>query len=403
MAGVDFARLLEIYRHTRFDADGREGVLSIANDAILATLNTLESDDEAAADGGIGVLVEPATLAVGLDVRVRISAPRLALGILALDFDQLLNAPGARLAEPAAYFVVEGGLSAGMAQPPARLLAYRAAVETVALLAEAASYLDPLRQELIFIHDGKFTVPVRYDAAMLDRLPLDAVKRLRDQFGDETHKDQKLEILAEAVVRTCQVQPPDRRFAYLLDNLGVLADAVRDGYRLFASNFSYAKIRSELEAAKLDYVTKIHKTVVDIQGQLLGIPVATVIVASQLKVATACSIELWADVAIVGGAWIFLALLLVAIANQWFTLGAIKAEIDRQKGKLIRDYAAISTQFTDIFASLGRRIAWHRWGLGIVAAIAIGGAVFASIAFVHVVRVNAMDCLTGKTPLVPPK
>lgn len=395
MAGIDFTQLLDIYRHTRFEADGRQGVLTIASDAILGTLNAIESDDAAAADGGIAVLVEPATLAVGQNVPIRISAPRLALGILALDFDQLLNGPGARLDEPNAYFVVDGSLAPDIAVPPARLLAYRGMLRVVALLAEAASYLDRLRQELVFIHEGKFTVPVRYDATILDRISLEVVKRLLDHFGDETHKDQKLEILAEAVVRTTQAQPPDRRFAFLLDNLTTVADAVRDGYRLFASNFSYGKIRSELEAAKLDYVGKIHKTVVDIQGQLLGIPVATVIVASQLKVATACSLELWTDVAIVGGAWIFLVLLLVAIANQWMTLGSIKAEIERQKDKLIRDYAAISDPFTDIFKALGRRIAWHRWGLAIVATIAIGGAVFATIAFTHVVPVNTLDCLTG--------
>jgi hypothetical protein len=400
MAAVNFAHLLEIYRHTRFEADAQEGTLTITSDAILATLNAIETDETAAADAGIVPLVEPTTMAVGETVKVRISAPRLALGILARDFDQLLNAPGARLAEPNAYFVVQGRLARDIAAPPVRLVAYRAVLDFVALLAEAASYLDQTRQELVFIHEGKFTVPVRYDAAMLDRVSLGAVKRLQDYFGDETHKDQKLEILAQAVVQTTQAQPPDRRFVFLLDNLADLADAVRDGYRLFASNFSYGKIRDELEAAKLDYIAKIHKTVVDIQGQLLGIPVATVIVASQLKIASACSVELWTDVAIVGGAWIFLVLLLVAIINQWMTLSSIKAEIKRQKDKLIRDYAAISEQFTDIFVSLSRRIAWHRFGLIFVAFIAIVGAVFATFAFTHFSQVKIIGCLTGGVPLV---
>lgn len=395
---INFAELTEIYRHTRFHNGEREGTVMVASEALLVILRQLDTD-EAAQESGIGLMVDPRTLAVGQETLINIRPPRLSLGILAHDFDQLLRAPAARLEEPKAYFVIVGALSRDMAAAPPRLKAYRVVVDLLLLFAEAASYLDRTKQELVFIHEGKFAVPVEYDASVLDRLPLAQAKRLRDQFSDEIHKDQKLEILTEAIVRTSQGQPGNLRLVYLLDNLAALADAVRDGYRLFASNFSYAKIRSELETAKLEYVGKIHKTVVDIQGQLLGIPVATVIVASQMKVAKSCSMDLWTDVAVLAGAWIFLILLLVAIANQWFTLASIKEEIGRQEGKLVRDYAAISQQFMDVFSSLGQRIWWHRFGLVVIGIIATAGAIFATVAFAQVVQTNVIDCLVGKSAL----
>jgi len=403
MPRLSFDQLLDIYRHTEFNPDGRGGRLSIASDDILNTLRLLDTDDDAASDGAITLGSDPATLAVGQDVQVAIAAPRLALGIFVHDFDGLLNSPEARIREPRDYFIVEGQFHKGGTPVPPRFAAYRQVLALIALFSEAASYLDQLRQELVFVRNGKFVVPVRYDSALLERVSLQNIARLLNQFSDETHRDQKLEILAESIVQACAAQPVNQRFAFLLENLSALADGVRDGYRLFASSFSYAKIRSELENARIDFVSKINKTVVDIQGQLLGIPVATVIVASELKVASACGLELWTDVAVVAGAWIFLVLLLIAIVNQWLTLDTIAWEIDRQKGQLAKDYADVSVRFMDVFAALTGRIIWYRVGAGVIALIAVAGACFATVAFERVVRVDASACISGKVPMVFPK
>ena len=56
-----------------------------------------------------------------------------------------------------------------------------------------------------------------------------------------------------------------------------------------------------MEAAKVDYVAKIHKTLIDIQGQLLAIPVATIIVASQLKSNQTCGVDFWTNIAVLAG------------------------------------------------------------------------------------------------------
>ncbi len=53
------------------------------------------------------------------------------------------------------------------------------------------------------------------------------------------------------------------------------------------------------------------------------------------------------DAAVLVGAWIFFVLLLMAIANQWMTLGAINAEIIRQKKKVAHDFASSSALFED--------------------------------------------------------
>ncbi|HGY8153981.1 TPA: hypothetical protein ACNTEA_005073, partial [Escherichia coli] len=66
-------------------------------------------------------------------------------------------------------------------------------------------------------------------------------------------------------------------------DLGQLYESYQKGYKVFVSGFSYEKILDQLRVAKIEEMGKIHKVFSDIQNQILGIPVATIIVATQMK------------------------------------------------------------------------------------------------------------------------
>jgi len=406
MPRLRYEDLLELYRHTAFDPSGDEGILTIASPQALAILQLIETEEAAGEDANLAVLVDEANLSVGQTVRVRVGAPRISLGLLVRSVNDLLKAPEARVAEPAAYFVINGGIDPWKTPAPALIETYRQVLAVVDLLSMAAAYLDKTRQELVFVHDGKVPVPVRYDQAVLERVSATAIKGLLENFRDDVHQDQKLAILEDAVVQMIEGQSMSKRFIYLLDNLDALNESVRKGYRLFASSFSYKKIRGEIEAAKVDYVGKIHKTLVDIQVQLLSIPVATIIVASQLKVSPGCGVEFWTNIAVVAGAWVFLCLLLIAITNQWVTLSAIHQDVKAQQQRLERDYAPISPEFLVVFQGLLGRIRWHRVALGGIGLIAVLGALFATYAY-RKLNTAPAACLTSavnvdlmKTPVL---
>jgi hypothetical protein len=398
MPRLRFEQLLGLYRQIDFDPTGDEGALVLTTPEQLADLQFIESDDAAGDDANLAVLDDPATLAVGQTVRLRVGPPRIGLGLLVRSFDELLKASDAQVSEPSAYFVVNGKVEPQTSPTPS-IVAYRKVLSVVALFAKAAAYLDPMRQELVFVHEGKVVVPVRYDVTVLGRVSLAAVDSLLENFKDDVHHDQKLAILENAVVQMVESQPIAQRFTYLLDNLSALTDTVRQGYKLFASSFSYTKIRGEVEAAKVDYVAKIHKTLIDIQGQLLGIPVATIIVASELKASNACGVEFWTNVGVLAGAWVFLVLLLIAIVNQWATLSAIDEDIRAQKSRLKRDYAAISAQFLTIFKSLTTRIGWHRGALIGVGLVAVAGALFATYAYAQLTNAPLACFAQTRPPL----
>ncbi|MBV8849544.1 MAG: hypothetical protein JOZ16_08150 [Methylobacteriaceae bacterium] len=392
MPRVRFDELLAVYRNTEFGADDEPSRLTVATADLAALLTRLEADEAAAEDTDVALLDEIGDVAVGSVVRVRIGSPRVGLGVLARDVDMLLAPPAAKMREPASYYLVDPPYASADPSAPEVIGRYRKVLELVALLSEVATFQDATRAELVLVKDEKIVMPVRYGADDLARLDVAAADRLLTQMADELHRDQKLEILFEALVDLCAGQQAAGRFQFILRNLGELGDAVRKGYRLFASNFSYSKIRSEIEDARIEFAQKIHKTIVDVQGQLLGIPVATVVVASEMKAPTACGAEPWVNRAVLIGAWIFVILLTVAIINQLLTLNVIKSEVDRQKEKLRSDFPAVSDDFVKTFDSLGCRIWWHRVGLCVVILIGIGALLLANRTYEHIAAIPQPAC-----------
>ena len=398
MPEIGFDRLVRIYDHVDFDHEGDEGSLRVGTAEILEDLTMIETDERAASDTGVVLLADLEEAALGAVLRVRLDAPRPTLGLLARDLDALLAWPRATIAEPTAFYVVEGRYHRSTTPPPDELAAYRRVLTLVTLLGEAATFLDPVRREMMFVKDGRVPVPVRYDAADVAATPAGTTADLLATFGDDTHRDQKLAILAESVVGLAAGQPQEHRLGYVLRRLDEVLAGVRDGYRLFASEFSYDKVRSDIEDARLDYLAKIHKTFIDVQGQMLGLPIATVVVASQLKPARDCGGELWTDVAVLAGAWVFVGLLCLALENQRLTLAVIEREIDRQKAKILSDYATIGDRFSDVFAGLRRRILWQRTVLFGIAFVGLVGATLTSVGFAKLVDVDPRACLHRPAP-----
>ena len=124
---------------------------------------------------------------------------------------------------------------------------------------------------------------------------------------------------------------------------------------MYAAGFSYDKLKDTVEAARVEYIGKIHKVLSDIQNQLLGIPVATIIVATQMKVAPGFGTEFLVNSAVLLGCWVFAILTLLLLRNQQHTLSVLKEEITRQKRQLEKEYAPVAGNLNGTFKSLESR------------------------------------------------
>lgn len=380
MSTKQFDLLASLYTRIEFEPNRREGTLTIGDDATLQALRTVVAEEDEYAlhlpeD-------DPESLKIGDTVAVEVSTPRTGIGFFTLSFSDLIKNPVVRVNEPTGYFLIaEKFNSRGAAPAPDAVQRYRKLLELIKLLGEASAFLDQSLGRLVYIHDGKFEVPVQYTAEEVVALDVDVVDALVAAIGNDTHREQKLAILAEAVRELTEATPPSARFVTLLAHLTDLAKKFNDGYRLFASSFSYEKVKSELEAARVDYAAKIHKVFTDIQNQILGIPVATVVVATQMKAATTTDANFYINVAVLIGAWIFVILVAALLLNQTHTLDVLDGEIDRQKKGLEKLHKDVAENFSSVFKFLNRRMQVQRFLLRSVLVILIGGGILATVVF----------------------
>ena len=392
MSDITFADLVEIYRATRFDGEDG-GVLTVGSEHMAANLRAIMNDNDLYAETQITVDGDDEPV-VGSERRVHVGPPNAAsMGLLVSSFDDLFRAPGAVIAEPERYYVKDRGFASGDHPVPSVLLRYRAVLDVLRILRETASVNDETMRQMIFIGKVKVVVPIRFGVRDLQGDVVAKAERLTRLFAEELHIDEKRTILQTTLIEMVGAMRADIRLGYLIRNLERIADEVDKGYRLFTSSFSYSKIRNDVETARLDFAGKIHKTIVDIQGQLLGIPVATIVVVSQLKKVSGCDMTFWANLGVLLGAWIFVTMLFIAGVNQWKTLEVISNEVERQKTRLSDDFAAVADQFTDVFDDLAERIRWHRGVLIGICAILALGALATTIAFLKLAPTGSVVCL----------
>lgn len=320
-------------------------------------------------------------LTIGETVKIEIS-PRLGFGLVTKNVGTLLFSQYARTKEPKNFLLTDDFIATNDTVPDGHLLStYRATLSFIQALKKCAAFLDPDEPALVFIKEGKFEVPIEYDEDTLKKLDLKNVQEIAAILQDGTHGKQCSSILADTIISLTATIPSNDRFKYLLINASALKKQFDQGYQLYAAGFSYEKIHNEIEAARVEYLGKIHKIFSDIQNQLLGIPVATIIVATQMKENNQVDGSFWVNLAVLLGSFVFMLLMLFLIRNQRHTLDVIGIEIKRQRSKLEKEYAAVAPNLLETFTSLDNRYRAQITILCTIDAVVVGGFLLATFFF----------------------
>ncbi|WP_374351664.1 hypothetical protein [Chitinimonas sp.] len=378
MSQEKFDQLVSLYRAINFQQGSRDGDLTIADEAQRSLLlNLLDDCREFGLSLPTGEITQ---VIVGGTLRLRADDPRTGIGLLADTFDDVLKFRSGRIKTPR-YYLLDAGWAVGDTDPPDLVSRYAQVLALIDLLGESAAYLDKEAQALVFVDEGRFSMPILYEAKDLLALDVTSLESLLGRLGQDTHRDQKLAILAKAVQAICTAAVPVARFVCLLQHLPELLKQFDEGYRLFVADFSYEKILNQMEEAKLEELAKIHKTFSDIQNQILGIPVATIIVATQLKQTQKVDAVLWVNSAILVGVWVFAILTWLVLRNQRHTLDAIEEEIRRKLQKIEADYSAIKDSVTSTFPALNKRLRAQRIAFCAVDSIVVVGVILAHVIY----------------------
>lgn len=325
---------------------------------------------------------DPDDVAVGKTYEITLRQPRLGLGYLFPELTDLLAHPRARAGDLGkAWYVFD--LDWAHDETVIDIsLRYRKMRELVQLLVQCADYTDKESATFVFLRGERIDIPIHYTPVALTSLDTQAVDDLLVACGGEDgHTKQRREILATSIGDMTKDLAPDLRFGHVIANLPSLLQSFHDGYRLFASSFSFEKIRDQMEALRIDYTGRIHKTLSDIQGQLLGIPVATIVVATQMKEAAAPGPAMWANVAVLAGSFIFMMLLAASINNQWQTLNVLAEEVTRQEAAAKAEHADIADRFEGVFRQLNGRLIRQYRTMGVVLGIGCVSLVLSFVMF----------------------
>lgn len=380
MSKVTFSKLVNVYRNLVFSQDASSGIIDLSDEELRETLLEL-LDENNLDDSGLSLVSEnPENIKVGQKIELSVGEPRIGLGLLVRNLDELLDAPKSSFEERNNYFIIENKFFKEDTDVPDGVQRYRKLLCFIQLLRESAAYLEAEREELIFIHDGKFSIPIRYSNNDLLSIDFSFIEKVEESFIDDTHKGQKYAILADTIIGLIKGTPPTERFHILITHLPELLSKFIDGYNLFVSNFSYDKVRNELEAFRVEYTAKIHKVFSDIQNQMLSIPVATIVVATQMKSAPTLGDQFIINTAVLVGCWIFVLLVCLLIWNQKHTLDVLEQEIGRQK-QLIAEKPIAEKLFIDIFKRLNIRLYMQITILWIIGGVLCVGLILAHIVY----------------------
>ena len=352
---INFADLVNIYKQTKFNAKYTVGSLNISTDELrLCIINIVNNKDES------GITLESGEIELGNNVTLHFIPPKLKLGQLHVTFDDYLKNSKNRIKEANSYYILSESYYNKDEHHPQHIINYRMLLRLISLFKESAAYLDETNCELVFLETNVTKIPIIFDAKNVQTLDHEKVNNFIALFAQDTHRDQKLTILANTIKSMCDTKNKDSAFAYLINEIPQLNDSFNKGYNLYVSGFSYDKILDQLRVAKIEEMGKIHKVFSDIQNQILGIPVATLIVATQMKLATDWDGQALINTAVVLGSIFFTAMIMFVMFNQWQTLSAIADELNYKEKQAQTNYKSIYGDIQKTFKSLRARIHTQR-------------------------------------------
>jgi len=294
-------------------------------------------------------------------------------GFAVENFSRLLAFDGAQIRVLEPVYIAEYNWASGEANEPPDFKQYRLAIELIDWLRARADHSDSDR--LVFLLSEKLELIPSFEPSDLKVASFEGLGTLKELLASDLHKDQRRAVAVKALIDMLGALPTKERFSFLLRNLPQYVENVRNGYSLYASEFSYEKIRDKVEEARIDIAGKINKTISDIQNQILAIPVATVLVATQMKYGAE---NILSNIALVVASLFFTALMYLVIRNQRDTLKVLGSEISRQERSLEKEYEKGADQFRQTFAQLRLRQQKQHERLRILWKIVLAGLVLSA-------------------------
>ena len=229
-------------------------------------------------------------------------------------------------------------------------------LDTVKLWQLLKSFADyEVNQSVAFIRSYESKVEIRPEYGASDLVSLPGLAEFgATYFEADHHREEKRNIVRAALLEVCKGLSVVR-LAGLLPKFGDLVDRVKASYTLYTADFSFEKLRSEVDSKNVEDMLRLNKTLADIQNQLLALPAALLIAGASVKPdSIAANLTIWFGVTVF--AWVMQKL----VGNQRHSVSVIKQEVQLRIDKVTAQPADIASRVLPLFADLEARLGRQR-------------------------------------------
>lgn len=277
--------------------------------------------------------------------------PHTANNAFYLSVDELLATSERRINPPERFYVAElSYLYEKQTDLPTVLKSHINAALLFRLLHSVADHCNASDNTLVFWEKGKIVLTSDYSADELKNT-IQIADLKTDFFESTIHSKQKHTIIRMALLEEFSGKA-NVRLGDLIKRYKEFFERITSSYQLYVAEFSFEKIKAEIEKEKLEFTTKLNKVFSDIQNQLLAIPIAVVLVGGQMEYLCAWTLKnslIWA------GSFFFSILMNLLIRNQRNTLSAIHHEIDQQWQQIRGKHSSVADRFSASYGQLELR------------------------------------------------
>lgn len=232
---------------------------------------------------------------------------------------------------------------------PKEISNYLAAVRLWKHLFDFSDYQRDHSAVFIKSFESKIEIRAEYSSGDLTELK-DFSNFVDTYFVAQHHKEQKRNIIRASLLESFKGEL-NINYSNLLQKLDDFVERVKASYSLYTADFSFEKLRSEVDKQNVDDTLRVNKVLSEIQNQLLAVPAAMLVAGASAKAGL-----LTINISIVLGLTVFSWLMSRLIENQLNSLSSIKFEIDHRTAKIKAQPRDISDEVLPQFEVLEGRL-----------------------------------------------
>ena len=192
------------------------------------------------------------------------------------------------------------------------------------------TYIDSdLKTAIIVSEEQSLLFPIIYDVSVCEISDDDLIEKLQETIiiFKEAISEKKLLFLNQFIA-FLKSENENERFTFLIKNIVTYYEKSISSYQYYLRDFSYNKLKVELDSKALEFAQKIQSVINDSQSKLIAIPTAFVLVIAAFDFEKVLSSK---NIGAIISLFIFSILIQLFLNNQRSALKFIKQNIDAYK------------------------------------------------------------------------